>query len=235
MKLTWLGQAGFYLSCENDLRIMIDPYLSDSLYLKNGESHRRMIPINEEYLNAAVDVLILTHAHGDHTDFKTLDCLLEKNPELTVLSARHIQTLLRERYGQGEGWMLFEPDTEVTIKEIRFRATFALHSDPCPIGVVIEENGRFYCHTGDTMFHRRLMQDYPRHAELFMVPINGKGNNMNAVDAARLTDYLEPKRVFPMHWDLFERYSGDPEDFTEKLSTDSTEILRYPQYQEITL
>lgn len=77
MKLTWLGQAGFYLSCENDLRIMIDPYLSDSLYLKNGESHRRMIPINEEYLNAAVDVLILTHAHGDHTELNRT----EQKPE----------------------------------------------------------------------------------------------------------------------------------------------------------
>ena len=37
VKLTWLGQAGFYLICENGIRIMIDPYLSDSLYLKKLE------------------------------------------------------------------------------------------------------------------------------------------------------------------------------------------------------
>ena len=58
---------------------------------------------------------------------------------------------------------------------------------------------------------------------------------MNAADAARLTDILKPKRVFPMHWDLFERYSGDPEEFTAFLKTGETEILRYPQYQEIDL
>ena len=235
VKLTWLGQAGFYLISENGVRIMIDPYLSDSLYVKNGESHRRLVPINEEYLNTGVDVLILTHAHGDHTDFGTLDRIFEKNPDVTVLSARNVQALLRERYGTGEGWMLFEPDTEVTIKGLRFRATFAMHSDPCPIGVVIEENGRFYCHTGDTMYHRRLTEDYPSQAELLMIPINGKGNNMNAADAARLTDILKPKRVFPMHWDLFERYSGDPEEFTAFLKTGETEILRYPQYQDIYL
>ena len=235
MKLTWLGQAGFYLVFDNSIRVMIDPYLSDSLYLKNGDSHRRLVPIREQFLDANVDVLILTHAHGDHTDFGTLDRILEKNPEIIILSARNVQTALRERYGAGERWMLFEPDTEVTIEGVRFRATFALHSDPCPVGVVIDENGKYYCHTGDTMYHRRLTEDYPKHAELLMLPINGKGNNMNSADAARLTEILKPKRVFPMHWDLFERYSGDPEEFAGFLESEETEILRYPQYQEINL
>ena len=235
MRLTWLGQAGFYLICENGTRIMIDPYLSDSLYSKHGESHRRLVPADEKYLSKDVDVLVLTHAHGDHTDFGTLDRIFEKNPDITVLSARHVQVLLRERYGAGEGWMLFEPDTEVTLNGVRFRATFAMHSDPCPIGVVIEDHGKYYCHTGDTMFHRKLTEDYPTKAELLMLPINGKGNNMNAADAARLTDILKPKRVFPMHWDLFQRYSGDPEEFAANLKTRESEILYSPQYQEITL
>ena len=58
---------------------------------------------------------------------------------------------------------------------------------------------------------------------------------MNAEDAARLTEELAPRRVFPMHWDMFARYAGDPERFAGCLTTELTEILRCPPYQEITL
>lgn len=235
MKLTWLGQAGFYLRCENGTGIMIDPYLSDSLFLKNGETHRRQTPLCEAYLRARTDVLIITHAHGDHMDFGTLDVLIEANPGLAVLAPNHVLCAVRERYGTAADGMLFEPGTEITLNGILFRAVFAMHSDPCPIGAVIEAEGLCICHTGDTMYHRCLPEEYPSGADLLILPINGKGNNMNAVDAARLTRALKPGSVFPMHWDMFASYAGDPAAFEACFAEGEQNILLPPPYEEITL
>ena len=235
MHITWLGQAGFRLQSNSGVTIYIDPYLSDSLFEKNGESHRRQTPIDDRFLRESIDVLILTHAHGDHTDMGTLDRLFSVNKNIPVLAPRHILSLLRERYQDSEDWMLFEPGTEITIRGIRFAAAFAMHSDPCPIGVIIELDDRTIAHTGDTMYHRQLLSDYPKNLDLLLLPVNGKGNNMNAFDAARLTAALKPRAVFPMHWDMFLSYSCDPKSYTDLIHDLGTEIIQSDPYEEITL
>lgn len=95
------------------------------------------------------------------------------------------------------------PGTEVTLADMHFTAVSAAHSDPSSIGFVLEADGVFIWHTGDTLFHRSLLAQRPAVVDLLILPINGKGNNMNAVDAVRLTRILQPAYVLPMHWDLF--------------------------------
>ncbi len=235
MKLTWLGQAGFLLRCEDGAGVMIDPYLSDSLFLANGETHRRQTPLRASFLQTRFEILIITHAHGDHLDLDTLDSLIEENPGLAVLAPGHVLRVVRERYGAAAEGMLFEPGTEITLGGMLFRAAFAMHSDPCPIGAVIEAEGLRVCHTGDTMYHRRLTEDYPVGADLLLLPINGRGNNMNAVDAARLTRALKPKAVLPMHWDMFASYAGDPAAFAACFPAGEQKIPLPRPYEEITL
>ena len=235
MELTWLGQAGFYLRCENGTGIMIDPYLSDSLFQANGESHRRQTPLCEAFLHVQTDVILITHAHGDHLDFGTLDTLIGDGSSPAVLAPRHVLQAIRDRYGNAADGMLFEPGTEITLLGILFRAVFAMHSDPCPIGAVIEADGLCVCHTGDTMYHRRLPEEYPVGADLLLLPINGRGNNMNATDAARLTRLLRPKAVFPMHWDMFASYAGDPGAFAACFAEGEQKILLPPPYEQISL
>ena len=97
MKLTWLGQAGYRLRAENGMVIYIDPYLSDSLLMEKGETYTRQVPIREEDLTAHVDVLILTHLHGDHTDFPTIDALAAHNPTMAVIAPLNVLNALRAR------------------------------------------------------------------------------------------------------------------------------------------
>ena len=66
--------------------IYIDPYLSDSLLMEKGDTYIRQVPIREEDLTTHVDVLILTHLHGDHTDFPTIDRLAAHNPKMAVMA-----------------------------------------------------------------------------------------------------------------------------------------------------
>mgnify|MGYP000599908234 CR=1 FL=1 len=55
MKISWLGQAGFRLVTDNGTVIMIDPYLSDTLRYKKGESYRREVPMKDELLESHVE------------------------------------------------------------------------------------------------------------------------------------------------------------------------------------
>ena len=41
MTITWLGQAGFLVESSAGTKIMIDPYLSDSLHELNGDDFIR--------------------------------------------------------------------------------------------------------------------------------------------------------------------------------------------------
>ena len=235
MKLYWLGQAGFYLVADHGTAIMIDPYMSDSLLRDRGEKYHREVPINEEFLKAKADVMVITHAHADHMDFATLDQVFAVNHGVAVMAPRNVLSQLRARYGELENYMLFEPGVEITMNGILFQASSACHSDECPIGVIIEGEGKVLCHTGDTMFHSRLKTELPVEADLLMLPINGVGNNMNAVDAARLTRSLRPRLVMPMHWDMFKAYGCDVESFCSQLDGAAQRILTPPQYEAIAL
>ena len=119
MKIMWLGQAGYRLRTENGLTIVIDPYLSDSLQKEKGDSFKRQIPINDEVLNH-VDVLILTHLHGDHTDVETIDRIVEKNEKIAVLAPLNVLDVLRKRYEKNpQDYMLFDCDIEITLRGVR--------------------------------------------------------------------------------------------------------------------
>ena len=88
MTFWWLGQAGFAYRLI-DTRILIDPYLSDSLAKKyNGKEfpHIRMmpIPVNPRDLRGLNWVLI-THRHTDHMDPETLIPLAKGNPEMKII------------------------------------------------------------------------------------------------------------------------------------------------------
>lgn len=232
MKISWLGQAGFRLVTDNGTVIMIDPYLSDTLRYKKGESYRREVPMRDELLDSHVDVVILTHIHDDHTDFGTLDRLLAANGPVALLAPVNVLAALRARYARAENYMLFDPGIEITLNGIRFSSTYAAHSDEHPIGVVIEGDGKVVCHTGDTMFHKRLPSEYPQGADLLMLPINGSGYNMNAVDAARLTAILAPKAVLPMHWDMFKAYGCNVNEFISEFRDGGQRILVPEHYAE---
>ena len=230
MKLTWLGQAGYRLCADNGTVIMIDPYLSDSLRYTKGESYRREVPIDPAYLTCHVDVLILTHLHADHTDFETLDRLFAANGPMAILAPMNVLQALRNRYSRKEVYMLFDRGIEITLNGILFRSTYAAHSDERPLGVVIEGDGKVICHTGDTMYHRSLLEELPRHADALMLPINGSGYNMNATDAARLTRQLKPTTVLPMHWDMFREYGCDVAEFTSQFTGEAEPQILIPAY-----
>ena len=66
IQVTWLGQAGLLLEFDA-LRVMIDPYLSDSIAQIDPKKHRRT-PVDPAVWDVQPDMMIFTHDHRDHYD-----------------------------------------------------------------------------------------------------------------------------------------------------------------------
>lgn len=236
MKLTWLGQAGWLLRTRRGTRVMIDPYLSDSLRQQKGEAFRRRTPLRPELLSTQLDALVITHSHADHLDWGTLRPLLAAQEKpLYVLGPRSVWEALREDDPRHNELVLFQEGTRYTVEDVHLAAVFAAHSDPCAIGVTAQAEGLRVYHTGDTLYHRDLISPDTAGADALLLPINGRRNNMNAADAALLTRALSPRLAVPMHWDMFAAMGCDPAAYRDPLVGDGVDVRVLAPYEELTL
>ncbi len=231
MKGYWLGQAGFLFKTDKGTTVMVDPYMSDSAERASGPVCRRQIPVDESFF-IAPDVLVLSHDHIDHMDFDTIDRLVDadKTRKINMLLPGSALAPVRARYGGRAEFILFTPGTEVSLADVLFVSVPAAHSDPEAIGVMIKADGKTVYHTGDTLYNRNIFGSIDEPVDLLVTVINGKGNNMNAADAARFTKRIGPKAVLPMHWDMFPGYAADPADFAAYFPEDGGIKLVMPEH-----
>ncbi len=204
MQITWLGQAGLLFE-RGGVQIMIDPYLSDSVAKANPLNTRR-VPVRESLFDLTPDVMLFTHDHLDHFDPETAPRFLAKTDKpITVLSPASVWPKARAHGGR-HNYVLFDRGAQWTEHGFRFCAVKAAHSDPCAIGVVIEdlEENKAYYVTGDTLYHRDIFAELPARIDAVFLPVNGAGNNMNMEDAARLCEQIDPACAVPMHCGMFD-------------------------------
>ena len=209
MKITWLGQGGLYLEGAA-AKVLIDPYLSDAVDRSNPKMKRRYA-VDPAYLSIKPDIIVLTHDHLDHTDPDTLRHYFNRPVDVLASGCawQHIRKIPGEHHA-----ILFNRHTEWSCQNLHFTAVMAAHSDDCAIGVVIEtEEKRLYI-TGDTLYHREVLHDAAAlgKIDVLFLPINGVGNNMNVLDAARFCDIIKPHCAIPLHYGLYDDI--DPANFT---------------------
>jgi len=209
MKITWLGQAGLLFD-NGETKIMIDPYLSNSVEKVEPNNFRR-VPVNEEFLNIEPDFMIFTHDHLDHYDPETASVFLgaDRKP-MTVLCPFSVWQKARS-HGKNHNYVLFDRHSEWTDKGIRFRAIRAVHSDAYAIGVIIDdltENKAYYI-TGDTLYNEEIFSDLPENIDIVFLPINGVGNNMNETDAVRFFRACGARWAVPYHVGMFDSKTTD--------------------------
>ncbi len=205
MVAQWLGQAGLFLEIDQ-LKILVDPYFSDSVAKVNPKNYRR-IPVNEEWFDIEPDVLIFTHDHLDHFDPETAEKFLSKDKPMLVLSPASVWQKAR-KYGGAHNYVQFNAGTEWTEQAVHFRAVPANHSDDFAIGVVISVGAKTYYISGDTLYDRRVIDAVGAGVDVAFLPINGVGNNMNSVDADRFARALDARLFVPIHYGMFD--SLDP-------------------------
>lgn len=206
MRITHLGQAGLLIE-EGTEVVMIDPYLSDSVGASEPAKHRR-VPVPEEVFSLRPTVMIFTHDHLDHYDPETVAHFLNETSHCLVLAPRSVWDKVRN-IGGNNNFVLFDRGTSWTENGIRFTAVAAAHSDPFAIGVVIEAEGKTLYITGDTLYRDDIFAELPPHIHVLFLPVNGVGNNMNPVDAARFAAKVGADRVVPLHVGLFDGMTGE--------------------------
>lgn len=208
MKITWLGQAGLLFETAEQ-KIMIDPYLSDSVEKINPKNYRRSA-VDESIFEIRPDIMIFTHCHLDHYDPETVAHFLTPETNMLVLAPSSVWGEIR-KIGGANNYVQFDRRTSWTEQGIRFTAVKAEHSDIYAIGVLIEDGEKTYYVTGDTLYNEEIFQDLPENIYAVFLPINGVGNNMNPTDAARFAQRSKAKKAVPLHFGMFDEL--DPEAF----------------------
>ena len=216
MKITWLGQAGLLFD-NGKVKIMVDPYLSNSVEKVEPINYRR-VPVKEEFLSVTPDVMIFTHDHLDHYDPETAPIFLErKEKRMTVLSPSSVWQ--KARAFKAHNNVLFNRGTSWTEYGFRFTAVKAEHSDVHAIGVLIEEldTAKIFYVTGDTLYNEAIFADLPENIDIMFLPINGVGNNMNVNDAARFFKKSGAKTAVPYHVGMFDEKTPEMFDADNRI------------------
>ena len=209
MKVTWLGQAGLLFESAEGMKVIVDPYLSNSVVAYEPQNYRRK-PIDESFLKIKPDYLVFTHDHLDHYDPETAPIYLGSDKRMTVLAPTSVWDKARQNKG-GHNYVQFNVGTVWTdIMGLRFTAVKAEHSDAYAIGVIIEElsSGKKFYVTGDTLYNYTIFPTLPKDIYAVFLPINGVGNNMNAVDATLFAGETGAKYSVPIHFGMFDEGDG---------------------------
>lgn len=187
LRLWWLGQAGFVIEGEGH-RVVIDPYLSDSLAEKYRGAkfpHLRMMPAPvSPHEIAHVDLVLATHAHTDHLDPGTLPALIAANPGALLIAPRAARAVALDRSGIAAGRLVcVEAGETLDVAGIRVSAVRAAHetleqdADGAHrfLGLALTVAGRTVFHSGDTIpFPGQAQEVRALGADLALFPVNGR-------------------------------------------------------------
>ncbi len=233
-QLWWLGQSGFLLQW-NGKRILIDPYLSDSLtkkYMTTDKPHVRMseLVINPGLLKG-LSIVTSSHNHTDHLDAETLIPVLKNNPGIKFIIPEANRNFIAERIQcAGDFPIGLNAGESVAVDEITFHGIPAKHNEiekdengNCRyMGYIIEfGNYKIYA-SGDTLWFDEMINLLKTFSvDVALLPINGNdparkvAGNLNCAEAALLAKSINAKFVIPCHYDMFTFNTAGVNDFID--------------------
>ena len=251
LSLYWLGQAGFLLDSGRH-RLLIDPYLSDSLaqkYRDRGPSHERMMPAPIEIGEMPpLDFILCTHHHTDHLDAATLSPLARRFPQLRLVVPKASLQLAQDRTGLGPERFIGVDAGETLILDdaIEVRAVRAAHEDlqrdqqghHLFLGYGLRVKGIRIFHSGDTIpFAGQAEEVRALAADLALLPVNGRSpalaaagiaGNLTLDEAVELASSCDIRAVLAHHYGLFAFNTLAPEMIDAKVAAvmGPTRLLR---------
>ena len=206
--LTWLGHATFRIDSPGGKRIYVDPFLHGNPKCPESELEPER-----------VDVIAITHGHGDHVGDAVQLANKHSCPVVGMLE------LVGWLAGQGVENTL-DPNKGGTVETngITFTLTHAFHSsstadgtyagEACGIVVGLEDGTTIYfagdtCVFSDMQLIGRIYQP-----DVAVLPIGGH-YTMDPKEAAVALELLGNPRCVPCHWGTFPVLTGTPQELKQ--------------------
>jgi L-ascorbate metabolism protein UlaG (beta-lactamase superfamily) len=207
--LTWLGHGGYRLDSAEGKRIYVDPWLDNPNYPEAEKQPER------------IDVLALTHGHGDHVGSAVE---LGKRYSPAVVAIFELANWLQWQGVPNAADNGMNKGGTLDVGGIKFTMTHALHSGGLigdgeisylgdPVGYVIElENGLKLYFAGDTaVFGDMQLIGRIYQPDVAVLPI-GDHFTMGPREAAVALELLAVRRCVPGHYGTFPLLTGTPDE-----------------------
>ncbi len=230
--LWWLGQSGYLLLWQGK-KILLDPYLSDSLtkkYAGTPKPHTRMSErvVNPELLKN-ISIVSSSHNHTDHLDGETLIPVIQNNPGITFIIPEANRSFVAGRVQIPEAFPAgLTEGIHLTAGDFTFHGIAAAHNtldrnekgECLYMGYIIQFGNYTIYHSGDTLWYaglEKILRSFQ--IDLALLPINGNdpargvAGNLNVQEAADLAKAANIQHVIPCHYDMFTFNTANPADF----------------------
>ncbi len=212
--ITWIGHASFLIQTREQ-NLLIDPnwaqWLKVFKRMKHPGLHLDDLP--------AIDCVLVTHAHFDHLDRKTLRGVAADQPIVVPFEVGNLVHDLGFRsVHELHYWESYQcGPAKITLTPAHHWGARVLHDTHRGFGgFVIEVAGRTIFHCGDTAYFDGFREIGERHAiDVALLPIgaydppSGREVHMTPEEALRAFVELGARRMVPMHYGTF-RLSYEP-------------------------
>lgn len=236
----WLGQSGFLIQWGTH-RLLIDPYLSDSLTKKYADTDKPHVRMSELVVDPStltgIDIVTSSHNHTDHLDAETLIALIRANPQMDMIIPEANRSFVAQRLGCDIDWPigLNDVDSIQHTSGIKTHGIPAAHNDLgrdetgrcCYMGYVFQFGPWCVYHSGDSLWHEDVLEALePFDIDVALLPINGNkperrvAGNLNAREAVLMAKTMRADLVIPCHYHMFTFNTVDPDEFIDLASSE---------------
>lgn len=233
-KIVWLGHASFFIQLSN-VRILIDPMFGN---LAVGKRYSDLPVDPNKLLN--IDYILVSHAHYDHCDKKSIKLLAGNNPKAKILCGLKLDNLINKWVSnsiQTAGWYQqyeVDHDLQFTFLPSRHWANRSMFDVNTTLwgGFMIQSAGKTIYFGGDSGYGSHF-SDIGKHFPTIDVALIGAGayaptwfmgqhhqDPYKAVDAFHATG---AKTFIPFHYGTFDSADepmGEPEQILTKLHSE---------------
>ena len=219
--ITWIGHGTVLYRSASGKNVLVDAWV-DTNPVATPEG--KALP--------KIDLLLLTHAHGDHV--ADVPAIVKKHdPEIVCghEMAEHYQRQgLKKVTGMSKGGTYPVQGIRVTMVNAVHSSSFDSGDQLLPAGdpagfVITFENGTRVYHAGDTAVFSdmNLIRDIYK-PTIAALPI-GDHYTMSPLEASYAAKMLGVRYVLPIHFATFPVLTGRPEHLVERLKGTGIEVL----------
>lgn len=212
--ITWIGHASFLIQTPEH-SVLVDPNWARWLKVIKRIKHPGM----ELHDLPAIDLVLVTHAHFDHLDRKTLKAVASDQP---IVVPRNVGNLVHDlgfnKVYEMRNWQTFNHGSlKITMTPAKHWGARVLHDSHRGFGgFLIEYAGRSILHCGDTSYFDGFTEIGKRaDVEIALLPIGAydaptkRDVHMNPEEALQAFTELNARTMIPMHYGTF-RLSYEP-------------------------